>query len=97
MPWVRFDDQYPIHRKVASLSDAAYRLHSTAIFWCARNLTDGWVPEDDLDQVCAQVRNPKKFLAELLRRGLLHEAGFECDSEDCPADGTHTDGWVLHD
>lgn len=58
MPWVRFDDQFPIHRKVDGLSDAAYRLHTSAIFWCARNLTDGFVSEEDLDGVTARVRTP---------------------------------------
>jgi hypothetical protein len=33
MTWVRFDDQFPIHRKMTGLSDAAFRLHVLAIFW----------------------------------------------------------------
>lgn len=97
MPWVRFDDQYPIHRKVAALSDPAYRLHSASIPWSNRNLMDGWIPAADIDQVCAQVRKPATFALELVRRGLLHEAGETCPSPACPADGTHTDGWVIHD
>jgi hypothetical protein len=97
MPWVRFDDQYPIHRKVAALSDPAYRLHSASIPWSNRNLMDGWIPTGDLDQVCAQVRKPATFVLELVRRGLFHEAGHNCPSTACPADGTHADGWVIHD
>lgn len=96
MPWVRFDDQFSIHRKVSGLSDAAFRLHVSAIFWCARNLTDGAVPEEDLDDVCARVRTPGRFVAELVRRGLWHEPKDICESPDCAADGT-ADGWVIHD
>lgn len=70
MPWVRFDDQFPINRKVDGLSDAAFRLHVSAIFWCARNLTDGLVPEEDLGIVCARVRTPERFATELVRRNL---------------------------
>lgn len=103
MPWVRFDDQATIHRKLTGLSDAAFRLHFSAIFWCARNLTDGSVPEEDLDDVCARVRTPTRFVSELLKRGLWHEAGNECDSPDCPAHPDNavtngvTPGWVIHD
>lgn len=74
MPWVRFDDTFPMHRKVEGLSDAAFRLHVSAVFWCARNLTDGFVPEEDLDLVTARVRTPARFAAELVRRGLWHRA-----------------------
>lgn len=95
MPWVFFDDQFPIHRKVTRLSDAAFRLHVSAIFWCARNLTDGVVPEEDLDDVSAQVRTPARFVPELLKRNLWHEAGESCPSEMCPAPSP--DGWVIHD
>ncbi|MEU8275709.1 hypothetical protein ACFYOK_10790 [Microbispora bryophytorum] len=95
MVWLRFDDQFPIHRKVSRLSDAAFRLHVSALFWCARNLTDGVVPEEDLDDVCARVRTPERFVTELVKRGLWHEAGQECSSEFCPA--PVDDGWAIHD
>lgn len=74
MPWVRFDDTFSVHRKVEGLSDAAFRLHVSAVFWCARNLTDGFVPEEDLELVTARVRSPERFAAELVRRGLWHRA-----------------------
>jgi hypothetical protein len=96
MAWVRFDDQYPIHRKVAGLSDTAFRLHSAAIFWCARNGTDGFVPEEDLDQVCAQVRAPARFASECVKRGTWHLAAHACTSENCPEPRDES-GWVIHD
>lgn len=102
MPWVRFDDQFTIHRKVKGLSDAAYRLHTEGIFWCARNLTDGFVPAADLADV-ATARRPLRHVPELVARKSWHEAGAGCDSEQCPA-GQHAaagltaaDGWVIHD
>jgi len=98
MPWVRFDDQFPIHRKLAGLSDAAFRLHVSAIFWCARNLTDGVVPVGDLEDVSARVRTPTRFAAELVIRRLWHLGDEECDSEQCVAAGAPgIDGWVIHD
>lgn len=81
MPWVRFDDQFPIHRKVKGLSDAGYRLHSEAIFWCARNLTDGYVARDELRDVSG-IAKPERHLPELVRRGLW------VDTDD---------GWRIHD
>ena len=96
MPWVRYDDQYPIHRKVAGLSDAAFRLNTAAIFWCSRNGTDGFVPEEDLDQVCAQVRDPARFAAECVKRRTWHLAADQCTSEDCPPPRDQP-GWRIHD
>jgi len=65
---LRFDDQFPIHRKVSGLTDAAFRLHVEAIFWCARNLTDGFIAQDDLASV-SRYRRPEGYLAELVNRG----------------------------
>jgi hypothetical protein len=95
MPWVRFDDQYPIHRKVKPLSDSEMRFHIEAIFWCARNLTDGFVPAEDASDVSA-VRRPHKVIPCLVARGLLHEAGHVCQSPKCPP-SPGGDGWMIHD
>lgn len=81
MPWVRFDDQFPLHRKVKGLSDGAFRLHTETIFWCARNMTDGFVPAEDIPSITA-VRRPHKFIPELVRRGGWVE---------------RADGWQIHD
>ncbi|MCP2339203.1 hypothetical protein [Actinomadura rupiterrae] len=81
MPWVRFDDQFPIHRKIDGLSDAAFRLHVSAICWSARNLTDGRISAAELRMV-ARMRRPDKFVDELCRSGLWRRV-----------DG----GWLIHD
>lgn len=96
MPWVRFDDQFTIHRKVDGLTDAAFRLHVAAVFWSARNLTDGFVPEEDLDLVCARLRQPARFAAECVKRGVWHHSHQACPSEKCPAP-VDNPGWVVHD
>lgn len=46
MPYLPLDHNYGDHPKVDALSDAAYRLHTQALLWCSRTLTDGHVPED---------------------------------------------------
>lgn len=94
MPWVRFDDQFPANRKVEALSDPTFRLHVSAIFWCARNLTDGWVPQNDLDMAAPRTsRSPEKLVhQQLVPRGLWHPPGHGCkDCVDPP------DGWIIHD
>lgn len=81
MPWVRLDDQFPIHRKVSALSDPAFRLHVEALCWCARHLTDGVVSRDDLSTV-SRIRGAERYVAELVRRGCWSETD---------------EGWVIHD
>ncbi|WP_329087676.1 MULTISPECIES: hypothetical protein [unclassified Streptosporangium] len=90
-----FDDRFPTRRQVAGLSDAAFRIHFTAIFWCARNLTDGAVLQEDLIDVCPRVRKPLRFITELVSRGTWHPPGEECPSDLCPAPVAK--GWVIHD
>ncbi|MES2211002.1 MAG: hypothetical protein V4515_12620 [Chloroflexota bacterium] len=93
MTWVRFDDGFPIHRKLGPLDDATYRLASEAIFWCSRNLTDGRIAADELESICR--RATKDRAAKLVARGHWHAADFECPSDKCPKPGP--DGWVIHD
>ena len=69
MPWVRFDDTMPEHRKIWGLSDAAFRLHVSAICWCNRHLTDGHIGYEEITRV-ANVRSPRRISAELVSSGL---------------------------
>lgn len=64
MPWVRLDDRFTSHRKVALLSDRAFRLHVSAICWSAENLTDGLIGDKEL-RVIAHVRGTKAAAKEL--------------------------------
>ncbi|MFE5332912.1 hypothetical protein ACFRCG_41670 [Embleya sp. NPDC056575] len=81
MPWVRLDDRFPSHRKVALLSDKAFRLHVSALCWCSENLTEGKILDTEL-RVIAHVRGMKAAAKELESRQLW-------DRVD--------DGWVIHD
>lgn len=81
MPWVRLDDRFPSHRKVAMLSDRAFRLYVSALCWSSENLTEGRVLERELPFV-ARLRGAKKAAAELEEANLW--------------DGIDG-GWVIHD
>jgi hypothetical protein len=81
MPWVKLDDRFPSHRKIALLSDRAFRLHVSAICWCAENLTDGRIGDRELALV-TRVRGVKATAKQLEDAGLW-------DRTD--------DGWEIHD
>lgn len=93
MTWVRYDDQASIHRKVAPLDDATYRLWREAIEWSSRNLTDGQIGVDELPEVSKRANRVRA--AKLVERMLWHVAGDACPSDKCPPPGPT--GWVIHD
>jgi hypothetical protein len=45
MTWVRLDDNYFEHPKVAAVGDDAALLNLAAVCWCNRQLTDGLIPK----------------------------------------------------
>lgn len=65
MAWVRLDDGYPEHPKVDRVGPLAAWLNVCAWAYCARNLTDGFVPEGRVDRL-AKVTNAKKLAASLV-------------------------------
>lgn len=81
MPWVKLDDRFPSHRKVALLPDRAFRLHVSAICWCSENLTDGRITDRELPLV-AHIRGIKATAKQLEDAGLWTR--------------TDT-GWEIHD
>lgn len=81
MPWVRVDDRFPSHRKVAPLSDRAFRLYVSALCWCSENLTEGVILDAQLKFV-ARVRNMTATARELEAADLWERI-----------DG----GWLVHD
>ncbi len=44
MPWVRLDDHFDEHPKIASVGPLGLALWVTALAYCNRNLTDGFIP-----------------------------------------------------
>lgn len=64
MPFLNLDDNFADHPKVDALSDGAFRLHVSALLYCSRNKTDGFVPMDRVPRLMPRYR--KAFLTELL-------------------------------
>lgn len=84
MRWtVNIDEHFPIHRKVARLTDQAFRLYVSAICWASRNQTDGALSPVDLPHVAPGMRRRERAVTELVDAGLLIETG--------------SLGWVIHD
>lgn len=81
MPWVRLDDRFPSHRKVALLSDRAFRLYVSALCWSSENLTEGKILDRELPLI-SRVRGAKKIATELEDAGLWDRG---------------PGGWAIHD
>lgn len=45
MSWLRIDDKFTQHPKVLSLNDREFRVHLSALCYCAEYKTDGTIPE----------------------------------------------------
>ncbi|MDF2712486.1 MAG: hypothetical protein K0R62_8138 [Nonomuraea muscovyensis] len=82
MPWVKLDDRFPSHRKVALLSDRAFRLYVSALCWSSENLTEGHITQRELPLVAPRLRGAKTAAGELETAKLWDRAD---------------DGWVIHD
>jgi len=81
MPWVKLDDRFPSHRKVALISDRAFRLYVSALCWASENLTEGRILDRELPLV-ARIRGPKNVAKELEEAQLWDRI---------------EGGWVIHD
>lgn len=75
MTWLRKDDRFPQNRKVAPLSDAAYRHHDTAMCWAACEGTDGHIPANIPATLtrAPQGRALRKVIGELVDAGLWEQ------------------------
>lgn len=68
----RVDDGFQWHPKTAGMSLAAIGLWTLAGTWCARYLTDGYIPGDILRGMAGRQRNT---IQELIDRNLLLPLG----------------------
>lgn len=100
MPYLNVDDGMYDHPKIDALSDAAWRLHVTAMMFCARNLTDGFVSRSQSRRLTETAGDAQA--AELVRAKVWHDIGEGCADTDCieartcPEEGL--DGhYLLHD
>lgn len=92
MPYLNLDDNYPDHPKIEALSDAAYRLHGSAMFYAARFRLDGYLTRG---QLRARLRWSSRTEKELIEADLLHGPGESCESRHCPVDDGRR--YRLHD
>ncbi len=63
MPWVRLDDEFPEHPKVASAGPRAAWLFVCGLCYCNRNLTDGFIPTNIVKSFGGNARTIAKLLA----------------------------------
>lgn len=83
MTWVRIDENFPEHPKVAAAGDDAAWLFVCALAYCNRQLTDGFVPSAAIRRLTSHSR-PIVLAVKLIEVGLL-----ERDEE--------RGGFVVHD
>lgn len=94
MGWVRLDDEFEDHPKVAPLSDAAHRMWTRAACWCRKPKnahTNGFVPRVQLEAIARKpMRTALKIAKELVDAdgGGMFEHGLWEARED---------GWQFHD
>lgn len=65
MTWVSLDDRFPEHQKIAHLSDAAFRGFVEGLCYCARNLTDGIIPNPHAKRIATAKAQRELFASEL--------------------------------
>ncbi|MBM3276236.1 MAG: hypothetical protein FJZ00_13870 [Candidatus Sericytochromatia bacterium] len=91
MPWVKYDDQFPEHPKLASfgcLAPLVRDMHVCMTTWCSRYLTDGRIAKGVVERICAMtgifVRGDDgqptqvdhmAVAARMVREGLLEDHG----------------------
>ena len=100
MPYLNVDDGMDEHEKVEPLSDAAFRLHTTAMLFCSRKLTDGFLILSRARRLTAT--GTDAVAAELVRAGLWHDLGQGCPhGESIEARTCHQEGreghYIVHD
>ena len=65
MSWLKLTDDFPNHPKILILDDAAFRLHITALCYCARSGTEGFVSVKAVPRLGPVVLAPQLVEARL--------------------------------
>lgn len=102
MAWVRYDDNFDSNAKVTAViaeDPGAIGLHALANTWTNRSATPGFVPAHQPGVLLCDRSLGLKWASQLVRAGLWHERGQECDRcreyyADLPASLV---GYVFHD
>ena len=100
MPYLNIDDGMDEHPKVDGLSDEAFRLYVSSKLYCARTLTDGFLPLSKARRLTAT--GTDVVAKELVDADLWHDLGEGCDNDACVKERTcHKDGraghYIVHD
>ena len=77
MTWIKLEDSFPDHPKIAALSDRAFRVHISALCYCGKYLTNGVIPAPIANKIC--VNNGSRIIKRLVEIGLWSrvEGGYE--------------------
>lgn len=81
MSWAKIDDQFPDHPKILAVGPLAAWLFVCGLCYCARLLTDGFIPRGQIRRL-ADVDNAPELADRLVECGLW---------EVCEG------GWRIHD
>jgi hypothetical protein len=95
MPWVRYDDRFPNHRKVVEVKArdrTALTLHVLCGTWSASSDTPGCVSEAAAIEQAGGKARAKRWAKILVDAELWHAPG-----HDCPRCPQITKGYVIHD
>lgn len=65
MPWFNVDDGFAFHRKTVRAGNAAVGLWARAGSWCAKELTDGFVPDHMIPTMGTQKQAERLVMAGL--------------------------------
>ena len=94
MPYLNIDDGMDEHPKIEALSDAAFRLHVSAMLYCARRGTDGVVALAKARRLTESASDGVAM--ELVQAGVWHDLGTGCrDSKNCLPGAKNA--YVIHD
>lgn len=69
MSWARLDDAILDNPKIIAVGPLGFALHVAAITWCARNLTDGFIPKR---KVISLLDLPSLQVSETTKLRVLH-------------------------
>ena len=81
MPYLNVDDAMDEHPKIEVLSDAAFRMHMSAMLYAARRKTDGFIPRAKARRLSDSASDA--VAAELVQANVWHDLGEGCDRPDC--------------
>lgn len=93
MPYLNMDDNFADHPKVEALSDAAYRLHTASMLYCAKYTTNGYITPRQVAKRTATYR--PALVRELLAAGVWHDLGEGCGTKHCPVG--REGAYLIHD